>query len=143
MFGLVPVNGDRTYWFSTHRSELSEPLAVPDALAEARTEFAAAAPVIRRVLAEAGSDTLATALWVAPPLRSYVRDRYVVIGDAAHAMLPNLGRGACSAIVNAGTLAETLNAGGGLRRWQARRVPATQVARLGSGAMMRVALSLR
>lgn len=140
--GLVPIGGDRTYWFTTHRSELTEPLDVAQALDEARHRFGRAAPAVRQVLAEAGPDTLATALWVTPPMLTYARDRFVVIGDAAHAMLPNLGRGACSAIVDAATLAATLNSDRSLRRWQARRVPATQAARLGSAALMRVALAV-
>lgn len=140
--GIVPVTGDRTYWFTTHRSGLVEPFEVAQVLAEARDLFRSAASAVRRVLDEAACDTLATALWVTPRMRSYARGRYVVIGDAAHAMLPNLGRGACSAIVDAATLAATLNSGGDLRRWQARRLPATQVARLGSAALMRTALAV-
>ncbi|MBB2893959.1 FAD-dependent monooxygenase [Flexivirga oryzae] len=140
--GLVPIGGGRTYWFTSHRSELSEPLDLAVVLAEARDRFADAAPAIRRMLDGAGPDTLATSLWVAPPLRSYARGRYIVVGDAAHAMLPNLGRGACSAVVDAATLAGTLNTGGDLRRWQARRIPATQVARVGSAALMRIALAI-
>ncbi|HWC23143.1 MAG TPA: NAD(P)/FAD-dependent oxidoreductase [Flexivirga sp.] len=139
--GIAPMPGDRTYWFTTHRSTLTEPFEVAQVLDEAREQFTSAAPVVRRLLDEAGPDTLATALWVAPRLASYARGRFVVIGDAAHAMLPNLGRGACSAIVDAATLADTVNSGGDLRRWQARRVPATQLARVGSAALMRTALA--
>lgn len=141
--GIVPVADERTYWFTTHRSELAEPFETQDVLAEARERFAGAAPALRRLLERAGADTLATALWVAPPMRHYVHGRYVVIGDAAHAMLPNLGRGACSAIADAATLAGALNSGRDLRRWNVRRVPATQTARLGSGLVMRAALAIR
>lgn len=140
LFGVVPMPGRRTYWFSTHRSDLEEPLDLQVVIGQARERFEGAADAPRRLLADAGQDTLATRLWVAPPLRTYARGRYVVIGDAAHAMTPNLGRGACSAIVDATTLAAMLSRGGDLRTWQARRVPATQVARLGSAALMRVAL---
>lgn len=140
LFGIAPMSADRTYWFSTHRSELDEPLDPADALAEARDRFAAAAPQVRGLLDSAGPDTLATRLWVAPPMRRYVRGRYIVIGDAAHAMTPNLGRGACSAVIDAVTLADTLIRGRDLRWWQARRVPATQAARVGSAALMRLAL---
>lgn len=140
LFGIVPMPGGQTYWFSTHRSDLAEPLDLDAVLAETRERFASAAEAPRRLLAEAGPDTLATRLWVAPSLRTYARDRFVVIGDAAHAMTPNLGRGACSAIVDAWTLARALNRGSDLRTWQLRRVPATQAARVGSGVLMRLAL---
>lgn len=140
LFGISPMSERRTYWFSTHRSDLAEPLDVHVVLEQARERFRSAAPSPRRLLAEAGPDTLATRLWVTPPMRAYARDRYVVIGDAAHAMTPNLGRGACSAILDAATLASALNGGRDLHGWQLRRVPATQAARVGSAAIMRLAL---
>ncbi len=143
LFGLIPISAEGAYWFVSFRSDLSpEPIPLRAALAEARERFAGAAPVISRTLDRAAPDTLVTRLWVAPPMRRYVHGRYVVVGDAAHAMTPNLGRGACSAIVDAVTLARTLEAGRDLRWWQARRLPATQIARLGSAALMRVALGL-
>lgn len=140
LFGIVPVRPGQTYWFTSHRSRLGpEPLSVPAVLAEARARFAGAAPVVGSTLAAAGPEVTATRLWTVPALPCYARDRYVVIGDAAHAMTPNLGRGACDAIVDAVTLADALH-GGGLLRWQARRVPFTQLARVTSGGLMRLAL---
>jgi 2-polyprenyl-6-methoxyphenol hydroxylase-like FAD-dependent oxidoreductase len=43
---------------------------------------------------------------LALPLVPFVQGRVVLLGDAAHAMTPNLGRGACSAIEDAGALAK-------------------------------------
>jgi salicylate hydroxylase len=51
------------------------------------------------------------ALFVARPLRSWRRSRVVLIGDAAHAMLPHHGQGANTTIEDAVTLAELLAAG--------------------------------
>ena len=59
---------------------------------------------------------------------------------ASHASLPNLGRGACDAILDAAALARTLDAGRSLASWQARRLPPTQAARLAAGGLMRLAL---
>lgn len=46
------------------------------------------------------------------PLVPFTSGRVVLLGDAAHAMTPNLGRGACSAIEDAGALARQLAGGG-------------------------------
>ncbi|WP_018157630.1 FAD-dependent monooxygenase [Demetria terragena] len=140
MFGIAPLAGERTYWFSVHASDLAEPIDAEAAFAQAAERFTRAAPAVRELLANGAADTVPTRLWTTLPMSRYVNGRYVVIGDAAHAMMPNLGRGACSAIVDAATLAAAMNRGQGLSRWEARRVPATQLARLGSGALMRLAV---
>lgn len=144
LFGVLGAR-DQAYWFTTHRSDLPEPLAVPEVVDEFRRHIGPRpAPVIVRALAAAGPGTSATRMWAAPPMRRYVRGRYVVIGDAAHAMTPNLGRGACDAILDATSLADALavdaSAAGNLKRWQARRVPATQAARVTASLVMRAAL---
>ncbi|WP_433163224.1 FAD-dependent monooxygenase [Kribbella sp. CA-247076] len=63
------------------------------------------------------------------PLVPFVRGRVVLVGDAAHAMTPNLGRGACSAIEDAGALARHLTGSGplstALAAYDAERRPAT------------------
>jgi 2-polyprenyl-6-methoxyphenol hydroxylase-like FAD-dependent oxidoreductase len=63
------------------------------------------------------------------PLVPFVQGRVVLLGDAAHAMTPNLGRGACSAIEDAGALARHLGGTSDLRAaltaYDAERRPAT------------------
>ncbi|GAB97059.1 2-polyprenyl-6-methoxyphenol hydroxylase-like FAD-dependent oxidoreductase [Kineosphaera limosa] len=143
LFGLVPV-GAGAYWFTSHRSELGpEPLDPTQVATEAARLAAGAPPVVRDTLARVDQHTLATRIWVTPPLSRYTRERYIVIGDAAHASTPNLGRGACDAILDAATLARALTRGGASARraWLARRVPPTQAARIASGGLMRLALN--
>jgi 2-polyprenyl-6-methoxyphenol hydroxylase-like FAD-dependent oxidoreductase len=63
------------------------------------------------------------------PLVPFAQGRVVLLGDAAHAMTPNLGRGACSAIEDAGALGRHLRDSAGLAAaltaYDAERRPAT------------------
>ncbi|PZG20716.1 FAD-dependent monooxygenase [Nonomuraea aridisoli] len=59
----------------------------------------------------------------AEPLPAYHRGRVALVGDAAHAMAPNLGQGACQAIEDAVVLAH--HAGGDLTAYTADRLERT------------------
>ena len=49
--------------------------------------------------------------WIAEPLPAYHRGRVAILGDAAHAMTPHLGQGACQAIEDAVVLASAAGPG--------------------------------
>ena len=49
--------------------------------------------------------------WLAEPLPAYHRGRVAILGDAAHAMTPHLGQGACQAIEDAVVLASVVGPG--------------------------------
>ncbi|MGH3585156.1 MAG: FAD-dependent monooxygenase, partial [Pseudonocardia sp.] len=64
-----------------------------------------------------------------PGLRTYVSGRVALLGDAAHAMTPNLGQGACQALEDAVTLAavvDRLSVPEGLAAYDRARRPHTQ-----------------
>ena len=148
LFGITPAAGGRTYWYASFRSDLG-PAGVDaaDALRQAAERFSGSAPAVRTVLQQATPGaTLAQRIWTTPTLGSFVRPGAVLAGDAAHGMAPNLGRGACEALVDAVTLAELLNARpmeDALKAYNRQRVLRTQLLRLASSAMAAVALAER
>lgn len=48
-------------------------------------------------------------LWDIPPLSTYHREKILLLGDAAHAMTPNLGQGTAQALEDAGMIAQCLS----------------------------------
>ncbi|WP_312718486.1 FAD-dependent monooxygenase [Mobilicoccus sp.] len=165
--GVVPAPGGRTYWFTSHASDLgswadgearwrsSPAVDVTEALEETRRVFSARpdrAPEVLDALAGATPEsTLAQRILEAPPLPRLVHGRAVLVGDAAHAMTPNLGRGACEAMADAHVLARELGRtegdparlGPALARYEARRLPAAWALPPVSHLLMRTALARR
>ncbi|QQQ76162.1 FAD-dependent monooxygenase [Saccharothrix sp. 6-C] len=111
-FGFTPQADGRTNWY---------------ALGPDLSMFADWHDPIPRVLAAAG-DVLRHELLHLSPLPRYTSGRVALLGDAAHAMTPDLGQGACQAIIDGVVLAECLTGGvdEGLRSYDAKRRRVTQ-----------------
>lgn len=109
-FGLVPLGGDRTYWFATAR--LPEGTTFQDEAAHVRGLVDGwADPLPRIVAATDPADLLRNDLYDRPTAKVLHRGRVVLVGDAAHPMRPHLGQGGCQAIEDAVTLAECIGVG--------------------------------
>ena len=145
LFGIGPSSGG-TNWYASFRSGMGpEGIDVGEALEMARRRYAGHSQGIQHVLQAATPETsLAQRIWTTPPLWRYSRGNVVLIGDAAHAMAPNLGRGACESLIDAvtlGKLVNTLPLDRALDAYNRQRVLRTQQYRIGSSLMMRVALA--
>ena len=137
IFGITPQHPDTTNWFACVRAELlnhhQPELSATELLHRLYSNWH---PDIARVLhAIEDAQIDRRTLLQLPPLRTYADRRHVLVGDAAHAMAPNLGRGACESLVDAFTLAEALTAAvsveDGLRRYdRLRRSPTRHIAYL-------------
>ena len=109
IFGFVPLPGDKLYWFGTRTQPAGVPLdddyqAVQEAFAGWHD------PIPECIAATAPQDVIRHDVYdLDRPLPTFTRSRTVLIGDAAHAMLPNLGQGAGQGIEDAVTLAILLN----------------------------------
>lgn len=104
LFGTTP-GPQGAAWFCAVRGGRGTTLDPADALALARGHFADWDPRTREILAAVGEQGDTQRILLAPRLRTSADDGLVLIGDAAHAMSPNLGRGANEALEDAVALA--------------------------------------
>ncbi|TQJ46342.1 FAD-dependent monooxygenase [Streptomyces sp. NBC_00080] len=140
-FGYTALLGGRMYCFAT--------ASLPAGASSGSSEYAELLrrfgswpdPVPDLLAATPVDAVLRHDLYELPPLSSFVRGRVALLGDAAHAMTPNLGQGACQALEDALTLAHCLDSipdvAAALRSYDLLRRPRTQAitrrsARLGS-----------
>jgi 2-polyprenyl-6-methoxyphenol hydroxylase-like FAD-dependent oxidoreductase len=133
-FGLVQLLDGRVYWFAT--GDEAEGTRFPDERAEVLRRFGGwHRPIAEVVRATDPDAVLRHDIHVLPrPLPPFAVGRVALLGDAAHAVTPNLGQGGALALEDAVVLAHELAAPGSvadaLHRYDAARRPrAEQVSR--------------
>lgn len=137
--GVWRLGGGRITWFA------EQPDRRPGDGARLLKDLQADADPVIRTLAEATSEQewtewYARDMW---PSRTLHRANVVLVGDAAHPMLPTLGQGACQCLEDAAVLATAVAAEDdldrALRRYAAARVPRVRriVAMARAGAVSR------
>ncbi|WP_165777393.1 FAD-dependent monooxygenase [Amycolatopsis antarctica] len=100
----MPFPDDRVYWFGTLNT--SPGAVFSDEHGTVRVRFAGWHSPIRECIEATRADAVIRhdIYDLARPLDSFVRGRTLLLGDAAHAMTPNLGQGAGQGIEDAATL---------------------------------------
>ncbi|MET9314175.1 FAD-dependent monooxygenase [Kribbella sp. NPDC003505] len=120
LFGFARLIDGRFYWYGTANQ--------PAGTTSEPTVFESWHDPIPRLIAGSEKILQNDIYDLTLPLVPFVQGRVVLLGDAAHAMTPNLGRGACSAIEDAGALGRHLGNADlrtALTAYDAERRPAT------------------
>jgi 2-polyprenyl-6-methoxyphenol hydroxylase-like FAD-dependent oxidoreductase len=110
-FGITPMNKGRAYWFAQrYAPEGAKDKAVgrKHEVLELFHDWHDPIPAVIEATAE--KDILRNDIYELPPLRQWSRGLVTLLGDAAHAMTPNLGQGACQAIEDGVALGASLRA---------------------------------
>lgn len=124
-FGCAPMVDGRTYWFGG----ATQPEGLVEDLAVVQAGYAGWHDPIPAIVGSTAELIQRDIYDLALPLPSFASGRVALLGDAAHAMTPNLGRGANSAIEDAAALAAHLTSAGSiadaLLAYDAERRPVT------------------
>jgi 2-polyprenyl-6-methoxyphenol hydroxylase-like FAD-dependent oxidoreductase len=123
-FGVSRLADGRAYCYAT--ADAPAGARAPDERAELRRLFAGFCDPVPTLIDTAES-VLRTDLRYLPQVPDrFDHGRVVLLGDAAHAMTPNLGQGACQAVEDAVTLAGYAGHPDGPARYSAARVARTR-----------------
>ena len=101
----MPMADGTVYWYATWPADrLTAPADVPGWLRDRRADWHPSVPALIGAAAPADVHVVQTAQLV-HPLPALAVGRVALLGDAAHAMTPDLGQGAGQAFEDAATLA--------------------------------------
>lgn len=119
-FGYLPIRDGRVYWFGV--ASMPPGSVFQDEAAEVRRRFAHWHEPIPDLIAATHPEEVVRhdISDLARPLPTFVHGRVVLLGDAAHAMTPNLGQGGGQSLEDAATLTVLLDQVDPLPRGDAR-----------------------
>ena len=131
LFGGLPMGDGTTYFYAAATAPPVAAAVAAGDLGTLRRCWATVLPLAGRVLGRVGSfEELLVNEVVRVDCARWSDGRLVLVGDAAHAMAPNLGQGANSALVDGAVLSVELAADQpveqALARYTARRRPAVR-----------------
>lgn len=141
--GILPCGAESTYWYCTATPPIAAAVDEGDLEALRRTVSAAHPPLLQAVNALDDIGRARVDRVVEVEVNQFYQGSTVLVGDAAHAMAPNLGQGANSALVDAGVLACELHRrhglGEALAAYDARRCEAVRQVQLDAHRLAQLA----
>jgi len=134
--GITPMSRGRAYWFVQKyapEGEEDKPGGRKNSILEMFHDWHDPIPTVIEATAE--TDILRNDIYELKHLHQWSHGRVTLLGDAAHAMTPNLGQGACQAIEDAVALADCLKGitsiSEALKTYEKRRITrANRISRL-------------
>ncbi|MCI3925189.1 FAD-dependent monooxygenase [Paenibacillus sp. TRM 82003] len=106
-FGIVPLPDDRVYWFACVNGPAGDPALRRVTASDLAARFASYhEPIPALLRATPDEYVLHRDIYRLPPLPRFAFGRVALLGDAAHAMTPNLGQGAGQSVEDAVILAD-------------------------------------
>lgn len=130
-FGMVPIKGERIYWFACLNAPQNDPeknAFTPGELAKCFADFHR--PVAELIESAGHSGMIHGDIIDLPPQQQFAYGKVLLLGDAAHATTPNMGQGACQAIEDAAFLFSLLKKGEPIeatfREFEKLRIPRTR-----------------
>ncbi|MBM2622368.1 FAD-dependent monooxygenase [Actinoplanes sp. LDG1-06] len=134
VFGVVALGDGRVYCYATAPAPAQQRAA--DEKAELMRLFGEWHAPLPALIASAEAVIRTDIRCLDPTPTTFHKGRVALLGDAAHAMTPNLGQGACQALEDAVVLAAYA---GDLNRYSAERVPRTTAVAAASRRIGRMA----
>ncbi|MCI2774731.1 FAD-dependent monooxygenase [Staphylococcus petrasii] len=108
--GIVPMINNQAYWFITINASEKDPKYRSFEKPHLQAYFNNYPEEVRQILdKQSETDIIKNDLYDMKPLKTFVYGRTVLLGDAAHAMTPNMGQGAGQAMEDAIVLTNCLS----------------------------------
>ena len=129
-FGIVRVDKDRVYWFSTANAPEGRKLSPSQSKRFLLDYFKDWHHPVKLLIESTPAERiLHNDIYDIPPMKKWCRGRAALLGDAAHPTTPNIGQGACMAIESSLALARCLREGDNLSEslssYESGRMPRT------------------
>jgi FAD-dependent urate hydroxylase len=129
-FGIVRIDSERVYWFSTANVEAGRKLSPAESKSFLLEYFKGwHHPVELLIESTPAEHILHNDIHDIAPMKRWCRNRVALLGDSAHPTTPNMGQGACMAIESSLALARCLRQTDdlslSLRRYERERMPRT------------------